>query len=74
MYLTIASVPGAVHSLFETVKSFGSKNFTLGDLLKDSIEYARKGFPVAPFSAHGVRRIFLLAKVTVSNEYRIVSI
>lgn len=42
------SVPGAVDAMAVALQRWGSRRFTLTDLLQPAIEYAERGVPVAP--------------------------
>ena len=42
------SVPGAVDAMVTALERWGSRRFALGRLLEPAIEYADRGFPVAP--------------------------
>lgn len=42
------SVPGAVDAMVTVLERWGSRRFSLADLLTPAIRYAEEGFPVAP--------------------------
>jgi len=47
-----ASVPGAVDAMVTALTRWGSNRFSLAELLRPAIEYAERGFPIAPRVAH----------------------
>lgn len=46
------TVPGAAQGWEDTVQRFGSKKFTLAQLLEPAAQLAEEGFPVAPVTSH----------------------
>lgn len=58
------SVPGAVDAMATALQRWGSKRFTLGELLEPAISYAERGFPIAPKVAY-----WIAAATPVLSQY-----
>lgn len=51
------SVPAAVDAMVTALTRWGSQRFSLGQLLRPAIEYAQRGYPVAPKVAFWIERV-----------------